>query len=142
MKWVVIWFVLNSWMVPCEPMGPQIDEYGRKTEPMFITAQACFEEERTRMTKEFESFDAAYKFLSYARADCSECSYFEIISIERESSLWFQDSEEIVWSDPPDYKFEWINDDATSNSITFPVLGSESSMTWRQDSDGNYILEE
>ena len=45
------------------------------------------------MTKEFESYDTAVNFLIKADYVCDEWSDFEIISIERESTLWFQDGD-------------------------------------------------
>ena len=78
-KYIVVWIVLNSFLVPCdfEPLGP--DEYGRESSVYVVPAIACYGSTETKMEKWFNSFEEAHEFMVRAQKDCSECSDFKLI---------------------------------------------------------------
>jgi len=84
MKWIVIWFVLNSWIVPCEPQEPIkfVDKYGRESYSLIQTDMLCYDSETKEMTKEFKSYGEAYRFMVNAQVECQECGEFKIIKQE------------------------------------------------------------
>ena len=78
MKWLVIWVVVNMWIVPC-PIPPATeDEYGRSTMSNTELSVACWDTEAIKMQKEFESYGSAYKWMVNAQVDCHQCSEFTI----------------------------------------------------------------
>ena len=72
MKYLVIWFVVNSWIIPCPPqtLPEWTDLYGQKFSNHFTTSIACVDTEVKRIEKEFESYESASEFMVTAQTEC------------------------------------------------------------------------
>ncbi|MHC4752416.1 MAG: hypothetical protein ACYTFW_21395, partial [Planctomycetota bacterium] len=75
---VVVWFVLNSWVVPCPDPADTVDEFGREFQTLVTTTQACWDSESKRMSKEFDSRINAELFMARAKRECGDCSEFKL----------------------------------------------------------------
>jgi len=62
-KYLVIWFWLNSVMVPCPQPEMVADEYGRIPKMTSMTLQSCFETYRVRQERVFATEDEALRFI-------------------------------------------------------------------------------
>jgi hypothetical protein len=72
-KYLVIWTVINSWMVPCDH-GPMsgIDEYGRRWESYVTTLEVCYDSEQHQEQREFDSYEEALAFKEKGEKSCED----------------------------------------------------------------------
>ena len=111
MKWIVVWIVVNSWIIPCDH-GPTewVNEYGQKYYSNTYTLETCWDSEGKSMEKEFDSYAEAYSFMVQVNTECSDCSDIKIIkkAPSREVTAMKRNYLEIYfWKEPEEYGGEW-----------------------------------
>ena len=77
-KWKVTWEVVSTYSVACPQPKPTADEFGRVSQSMGITLQACWDTEITKQERFFSSLEDAKAFVKRGK--------------EQESS--------IIWQEP------------------------------------------
>ena len=70
MKWIVLWVVISTWMIPCPSPGPSCDEYGRCSEVTTSTLEMCWESSREDKSKEFATLEKAQEFVAAGKESC------------------------------------------------------------------------
>ena len=70
-KYLVIWTVINSWIVPCDH-GPDVwyDEYGRRHESQAVTLELCWDSEEIQKEREFDTLEEAQEFIEEGKKSC------------------------------------------------------------------------
>lgn len=80
MTWLVTWIVVNSILIACPPLSaPQPDIYGRESQNVLATTQACFDITSKKMSRVFYTQNEAEIFLEVGKQECSNCTEWKII---------------------------------------------------------------
>ena len=77
MKWLVVWFWLNTFVVPCPQPNIFPDKFGRIPEINSYTLQACYKTERIRKERVFNTKKEAEDFVKEGQKE-NDLTDFEI----------------------------------------------------------------
>ena len=79
-KFIVVWTVINSFMVPCASNPSSgYDEYGQYWENGVSSLEICYDTKVLEMSKEFNHHAQATYFLDKAREECGNCKDFKLL---------------------------------------------------------------
>jgi hypothetical protein len=64
MKWIVMYVIIQTYLVPCPTPEPTYDEFGIRTnESMNVLSVACYDTRKTNKEKKFDSLEEAQEFV-------------------------------------------------------------------------------
>ena len=75
MKWIVLYTIIKSTLIPCPPTEVVCDEYGVCPQSYATTSQACFETTRQQKSVEFATLEAATEFMEKGKEKYGEQLY-------------------------------------------------------------------
>ena len=72
MKWMVLWTVVNTFMVACPKPPPPVSDYGIEYQSNASTLEMCFDYTEKQLRKEFASFQEASEFVRKGTNECRD----------------------------------------------------------------------
>ncbi len=82
MKWIVVYFFVQTFIFPCVQSPPTADEFGRTYLSDHMTLEACWREERTTLRKTFGTEAEAIAYVDKANHE-RDLTGFEIKQVSK-----------------------------------------------------------